>query len=101
MDANFGVRVALHPDGLARPLSSAGVGGSALAPDGQAAQMANAPVTFNALQALQIQAELAAQVALNDVFAILNGVDPSTGRAFLTIDRALPILPAAGVTLEF
>ena len=33
--------------------------------------------------------------------AILNGVDPSTGRAFLTIDRALPILPAAGVTLEF
>src|SRR5205814_8085203 len=52
-----------------------GVGRGSLATHGQAAQVANAPIALNALQALEVQTELASQVTFDHIFAILNGVD--------------------------
>jgi len=75
MDAGLGGWAANHTDGLPRALAGAGVGLGALAADRQAAKMADATVAFDALQALEIHADFAAQVALDDVFAILDGMD--------------------------
>jgi len=75
MNARLGVGIALHTHCLARAFACAGVGGSALAADGQAAQMADAAIALDALQALEVHAQLAAQVTFDDVFAILNGVN--------------------------
>jgi hypothetical protein len=75
MNAGFGVRVALHADGFARAFAGAGVCGSALAADGQAPQMADAAITFDTLEALEIHAQFAAQIAFDDVLAVLNGVN--------------------------
>ena len=75
MDAGLGGWAAHDADGLARAFASAGVGLGALAAHGQAAQVADAPVTLDALEALEVHADLAAQVALDDVLAVLDGVD--------------------------
>jgi len=37
----------------------------------------------------------------NRRFTGLNAVDARTGRAFVSIDRTAPIIPALGATLEF
>ena len=42
---------------------------------GKSAQMADAAIAFDALQALEIHAEFAAQIAFDDVFAFLDRVD--------------------------
>jgi len=47
----------------------------ALTTDRQAALMADATVTADALQALEIHAEFAAQVALDDILAFLDRVN--------------------------
>ena len=75
MDTSFGRRIALDTDRLARTFARAGVGLRALAADGQAAHVADATVTFDALQTLEIHAEFAAQIAFDDIFALLNRVN--------------------------
>jgi hypothetical protein len=75
VDAGFGVGIALDTDSFAGAFASAGVGGSALAANGQAAQMADAAVALNALEALEVHAQLAPQIAFDDVFAVLDGMN--------------------------
>ena len=75
MDAGLRVRVALHTDRLARTFARAGVGLRALSPNGQAAHVANATITFDALEALQVHAQFAAQVTFDDILAVLNGMN--------------------------
>ena len=54
VNTGFGVGVALHTDGLPWTFAGAGVGRGALSANGQAAQMANAAITLDALQPLQV-----------------------------------------------
>src|SRR4030095_58021 len=75
VNAGLGVGITLHADSLARPLACAGVGAGALATHGQAAQVADATVTLDGLQTFEVQADFAAQIALDDVFAVLDCVD--------------------------
>ena len=74
VDAGLGSRTADHADRLARAFAGTSVGLSALAANRQPAQMTDAPIALDALQSLEVHANLAAQVAFNDVFAVLNGV---------------------------
>src|SRR5262245_5198594 len=74
MDARLRVRIALHADGLARTFAGAGVGLRSLAAHGQAAHVADAAVALDTLQALQVHADLAAQIAFDDILAVLNRV---------------------------
>jgi hypothetical protein len=64
MDTGFRARITLHADGLARTFARARVGLRALATHRQAAQVANAAIAHDALKALQVHADFAAQVAL-------------------------------------
>src|SRR5258706_13916688 len=75
MDAGLGGGIAHHTDGFARTFARARVGLSTLAAHRQAAQVTDAPVAFDTLQALQIHANLATEVAFDDVLAILDGMD--------------------------
>src|ERR1700674_5753815 len=75
MDAGLGGGIADDTDGFARSFARARVGLSTLAAHRQAAQVTDAAIAFDTLQALQIHANLAAEIAFDDVFAILNGVD--------------------------
>jgi len=75
MDAGLSGGTANHTDGFARSFARARVGLSALATDWQAAQVTDAAVAFDTLQALQIHADLAAEIAFDDVLAILDGMD--------------------------
>jgi hypothetical protein len=75
VDAGLGVRIALHADRLARTFARAGVGLGALAAHGQAAHVADATVALDALQALEVHAEFAAQIAFDDIFAFLDRVN--------------------------
>jgi hypothetical protein len=64
--------IALHADGLPGTLAGACVGGCALATDRQAAQVTHAPVAFDALEAFEVQTDLAAQVAFDHILALLD-----------------------------
>ena len=75
MDTGLGSRVADDADGFAGAFAGARIGLGALAPDRQAAEVADAAVTFDALEALEVHPDLAAQIAFDDVFAVLDGVD--------------------------
>ena len=75
MDAGLGGWTANDADGLARAFAGAGIGLGALPANRQAAQVANATIALDALQSLEVHANLAAEIAFDDVFAILNGVD--------------------------
>src|SRR5438094_844184 len=75
MDTGLGGWAADHADGFAGSFAGAGVGLGALAADGQPAQMADAAIALDALEALEVHADFAAQIAFDDVFAVLNGVD--------------------------
>jgi len=75
MDAGLGCRAANDTDGLAGTFASAGIGLGALTANRQAAKMPHAPVTLDALQALEIHADLAAQIAFDDILAVLDGMD--------------------------
>lgn len=74
MDAGLGIRIALHADRLARTFARAGVGLGALTAHWQSTQMADATVAFDTLQALQVHAEFAAQIAFDDILASLDRV---------------------------
>jgi len=75
VDAGLRIRIALHADSLARALAGTGVGLGALAADRQTAHMADATVAFDALQALEVHAEFAAEIALDHILAFLDGVN--------------------------
>ena len=75
MDAGLGVRIALDADGLAGSFAGTGIGLRALTPHGQSAQMADAAVALDALEALEIHADFAAEISFNDILALLNRVD--------------------------
>src|SRR5436190_10430480 len=75
MDTGLGGWAADHTDGLAGTFAGAGVRLGALSADGQAAQMANAAITLDALQALEVHTDLAAEIAFDDILAVLDGVD--------------------------
>ena len=72
MDAGLRGWAANDADGLAGPLARARVGLGALATNGQAAQVADAAIALDALQSLEVHADLAAKVALDNVFPVLN-----------------------------
>ncbi len=74
MDAGLGSRVAHDTDGLSRAFAGAGIGLGALSANGQAAQVADAPITFDTLKAFQVHADFAAEIAFDDILAILNRV---------------------------
>src|SRR4051794_34676746 len=75
MDAGLGSWAADDADGLARTLARARVGLRALSADRQTAQVADAPITFDPLQALQVHADLTAKVALDHILTVLNRVN--------------------------
>jgi hypothetical protein len=75
VDAGLRVRIPLHADGFARAFAGARIGLCALPADGQAAQVADAPITFDRLEAFEIQPDFAAQITFGDVLAVLNGVN--------------------------
>src|SRR5689334_16580436 len=69
------VRVALHTDRLARTFARAGVGLRALTAHRQAAHVAHAAITLDALQALEVHADFAAEITFNDILAVLDRVN--------------------------
>ncbi len=75
MDAGLGGGAAHHADGLTGTLARAGIGLGPLAANRQATQVANATIAFDALEALEVHADFAAQVTFNDVLAVLDGMD--------------------------
>jgi hypothetical protein len=75
VDTRLGGRVADNTDGLSRTLSSAGVRLGPLSADRQATQVTDTPITLDALKALQVHADLAAKVAFDDIFPVLDGMD--------------------------
>jgi hypothetical protein len=75
VNSSLGIGVPDDADGLARALPSAGVGLGALSPDWQAPQVANSSVTLDGLESLKVHPQFAAQVAFDNILAILNGMD--------------------------
>src|SRR5438552_14834443 len=85
MNAGFGIGITLNADGLARSLAGPGIGLGALTADRQPTQMADAAITLDGLEALEVQTDFAAQVAFGDVFAVLDGVDELRQLLFVQI----------------
>jgi len=75
MDAGLGRWAAHDADGLAWAFAGAGVGLSALAPDGQTTQVADSAIALDTLQTLEVHADFAAEIAFDDIFAVLDGVN--------------------------
>ena len=75
MDASLGTGIALHTDRLARTFAGTGVGRGALATDGKTALVADATIALDTREALEIHAEFAAEIAFDDVLAVLDGVN--------------------------
>ena len=75
MDAGLGVRVALHADGLARTFAGACVRLGALTANREAAQVPNATIALDTLEALQIHTDLAAKIAFGHILSVLDRVD--------------------------
>lgn len=75
MDPCLGVGIALDAHSLAGPFSGASVGGRALTADGEAAEVPHAAVTFDGLEAFQVESDFAAEIAFGGVFAFLDGVN--------------------------
>src|SRR5262249_19322051 len=75
VDAGFGCWVADDADGLPWAFTSAGIGLGTLAADREAAQMADAAIAFDGLKAFEVHADFAAQIAFDNIFAVLNGMN--------------------------
>ena len=88
MNTGLGGRVADDTDGLSRAFAGTSICLGALSANRQATQVANAAIAFNALKALQVHTDLAAEIAFDDVFAILNRVDDLGELLFAQIFRA-------------
>src|SRR5438874_2976851 len=72
MDAGLGSWTPNDADGLARSFAGSSIGLRTLATDRQAAQVAHAAITLDSLQPFKVHTDLAAQIALDDIFAILD-----------------------------
>src|SRR5664280_2178576 len=72
MNSGFGVWIAGDADSLAGSFARAGVGLRSLAAHRQSAQVAHPAITFNRLQPLEVHADFAAQITLNNILAVLN-----------------------------
>jgi len=88
MDSRLGGGVAHNTDGLSRSLASTSICLGALSANRQATQVADTSIAFNTLKALEIHTDLAAKIAFDDVFAILNRVDDLRQLLFAQIFRA-------------
>ncbi len=75
MNAGLGIGVALRTHGFLLAFAGAGVGGRALAPNRQTTSVAQTAVGLDVLQPLEVQAALAAQIALHEVIALLYDVN--------------------------
>lgn len=75
MNTSLGARIAHDTDSFARTFAGSGVGLSALTADGESAQMPHSAITLDALQAFEVHADFPAQIAFDNIFAILNGVN--------------------------
>jgi hypothetical protein len=75
MNTGLGLRITLHADGLPGTLPRARVGGSALAAHWQTAHVADTAIALDALQALKVHTQLAAEIAFDHVATILDCVN--------------------------
>src|SRR5262245_14378718 len=74
MDASLGGWAPDDTNGLARTFAGTSIRLGTLAADGKAAQMPNHTIALDALEALEIHADLPAQLTFDDIFAILDGM---------------------------
>ena len=75
MNAGLGGRIANNTDCLARPFASARICLCALPPNWESSQMTDAPIALDALEALQVHADFPAKITLDDVLAVLDGMN--------------------------
>lgn len=75
MDTGFGVGIALDTDSLARSLPGTGIGGGTLAAHRQSAEMADSTIALDALESLEVQAELASKIAFDHILSVLDRVN--------------------------
>ena len=75
MNTGFSCWAADHADGLARALAGAGVGLGSLTADGQSTKVADAAIALDALEPFEIHADFAAQIAFDDILAVLDRVN--------------------------
>ena len=90
MDTGLRSRAAHHTDRLSGTFACASVRLGALSAHGQSTQMPDASIALDALKALQIHADFAAEVTLNDIFAILNRMNDLGQLLFAQILGANP-----------
>src|SRR6185503_15689079 len=88
MNTRLRVRVALHTDRLARTFARAGVGLRALTAHRQAAHVADATIALDALKALEVHADFAAQITFDDILAVLDRVNDLRKLRFAQVLRA-------------
>lgn len=74
MNTCFCTRVARDTDGLAWTFAGARIGLRALAAHRQSTKMPNSPVTLDALKPLEVHSVFPAEITLNNVLAVLDGV---------------------------
>lgn len=75
MNTGLSVGVALHTDGAPRTFARARIGLGALTTHGQAPKVPDATMAFDTLQPLEIKTQFPPQVALDDIFAVQDGMD--------------------------
>src|SRR5262249_39544648 len=88
MDTRLRSWVAHDTNCLSRTLPSARVSLSALSAHRQPAQVPDAPITLDALQAFEVHADFAAKITFDNVLPILNGMDDLRQLLFAQIFRA-------------
>lgn len=88
MDAGFGVRIALHTHCLAGAFARTRVCRGSLAAHRQAAHVAHPAVTLDALEPLEIQTNLTAEVTLDDILALLDRVNDLGKLVLIQVLRA-------------
>ena len=72
MNAGLGVGITLDANGLSRTLTRTCISLSSLPSDRQAPKVALSTIGFDCLQPLEIDSELPAQVAFDNVLTLLN-----------------------------
>jgi hypothetical protein len=75
VNTSLGIRVPDNANRLTRSFPGARIGLSSLAANGQAAQMPNAPVALDTLQAFKIHTQLATEITFDHVLPVLDGMD--------------------------
>ena len=88
MNAGFGVRIALHTHCLAGAFARARVCRGSLTAHREAAHVADAAVTLDTLKSLQVQADLASEIAFDDILAFLDRMNDLGKLGLIQILRA-------------